>query len=525
MSDTAQAPMGAPQGANVDPTKLKLTLKEKMAYGIGDVGSNILLDIATLYLLKFYTDVLGIPGYYGGIIFLISKFFTAFTDIFTGIVLDSRKNIGKNGKFRPFILYFSFPVALLAIANFVGNDFSLNVKVVIATGVFMLFGLVFSLMNCSYGAMVPAITKNPNERASLAAWRQGGATLGLLLTTVLFVPLMNLIDGSKQTQYLVAVIIFMIVGVLCMILCYKGVQERYIVKKEATAEKTSFFASFKAITGNTPLFVLCVANFCTLAAFNIKLAIQLYYCEYVLKDPILLSYMGFFSMACIFLGVSLMPHLVERFGKKTVYIAGLSLWIGGDFLNYFIGGSPVVYVVLSCVTYFGTSFANSLNWALVSETVEYGEWKNGVRSEGTVYTGFTFFRKLSQGAAGFFPGFMLTQIGYVPNVEQSLDTQNGLSQLMFIYPGVLAMVACCALLFCYKLNEKMYVQIVRELEARRAQKEGNKQVADASAAAPAAAGAATGAAVAATTDAAATTADTGTEAAQDNAKKDDGTPS
>lgn len=467
MSDSIQAPMG---GVKTDPTKLKLSLTEKMAYGIGDVGSNILLDVATLYLLKFYTDVLGIPGYYGGIIFLISKFFTAFTDIFTGVVLDSRKNIGKNGKFRPFILYFSFPVALLAIANFVGNDFSLSVKVVVATGIFMLFGLVFSLMNCSYGAMVPAITKNPNERASLAAWRQGGATLGLLMTTVLFVPLMNLIDGSKQAQYLFAVVIFMIIGVLCMILCYKGVKERYIVKKEVTAEKTSLFQSFKAITGNTPLFVLCVTNFCTLAAFNIKLAIQLYYCEYVLKDTILLSYMGFFSMGCIFLGVMLMPHLVERFGKKTVYIAGLTMWIGGDFLNYFIGGSPVIYVVLSCVTYFGTSFANSLNWALVSETVEYGEWKNGVRSEGTVYTGFTFFRKLSQGVAGFFPGFMLTQIGYVPNVEQTLDTQNGLSQLMFIYPGVLALIACCSLLFCYKLNEKLYVKIVRELEERRTQK-------------------------------------------------------
>lgn len=84
-----------------DPATLRLPFKEKLSYGIGDLASNILLDIGTLYLLKFYTDVLGLPGTYGGIIFLISKFFTAFTDMGTGIMLDSRRKIGPKGKFRP----------------------------------------------------------------------------------------------------------------------------------------------------------------------------------------------------------------------------------------------------------------------------------------------------------------------------------------------------------------------------------------------------------------------------------------
>lgn len=181
-----------------NPATLRLPFKEKLAYGMGDLGSNILLDIGTLYLLKFYTDVLGLPGTYGGIIFLIAKFFTAFTDMGTGIMLDSRRKIGPKGKFRPFVLYAAFPVTLLAIANFVGTPFEVTGKTVMATVLFMLYGLFFSMMNCSYGAMVPAITKNPDERASLAAWRQGGATLGLLLCTVGFVPVMNLIEGNSQ---------------------------------------------------------------------------------------------------------------------------------------------------------------------------------------------------------------------------------------------------------------------------------------------------------------------------------------
>ncbi|VFS13354.1 carbohydrate transporter [Citrobacter koseri] len=117
-----------------NPATLRLPFKEKLAYGMGDLGSNILLDIGTLYLLKFYTDVLGLPGTYGGIIFLIAKFFTAFTDMGTGIMLDSRRKIGPKGKFRPFVLYAAFPVTLLAIANFIGTPFEITGKTVDGDG-------------------------------------------------------------------------------------------------------------------------------------------------------------------------------------------------------------------------------------------------------------------------------------------------------------------------------------------------------------------------------------------------------
>ena len=213
-----------------DPATLRLPFKEKLAYGMGDLGSNILLDIGTLYLLKFYTDVLGLPGTYGGIIFLIAKFFTAFTDMGTGIMLDSRRNIGP--KFRPFVLYAAFPVTLLAIANFVGTPFEITGKTVMATVLFMLYGLFFSMMNCSYGAMVPAITKT---RTSAPRWprRQGGATLGLLLCTVGFVPVMNLIEGNDQLGYIFAATLFSLFGLFFMWWCYKGVTERYVETQPA----------------------------------------------------------------------------------------------------------------------------------------------------------------------------------------------------------------------------------------------------------------------------------------------------
>lgn len=451
-----------------DAATQKLPFSEKFAYGMGDVGSNLLLCIGTLYLLKFYTDVLGIPAAWGGVIFLIARFFTAFTDIATGVMLDSRRKIGPKGKFRPFILYASLPVGLLAVANFIGTDFSVTGKTVVATALFMLFGLFFSMMNCSYGAMVPAMTKNPNERAHLAAWRQGGATLGLLLCTVGFVPIVRMFEDNAQAGYIAAAMVFVTVGLFCMWWCYSGVKERYVeASVKSAGEKTGLLKSFRAIAGNKPLFVLCIANLCTLAAFNVKLAIQVYYTQYVLNDLTLLSYMGFFSMGCIFIGVLLVPTVVRLFGKKTVYLAGLSLWILGDILNYLYGSNSVLFVSFSCLAFFGTAFVNSLNWALVSDTVEYGEWRTGVRSEGTVYTGFTFFRKVSQGLAGFFPGIMLMQIGYIPNVVQSAGTIEGLRQLIFIYPSILAIITALTMGLFYNLNEKRFIKIVQDLEDRK----------------------------------------------------------
>lgn len=456
-----------------NPLTLKMNLREKCAYGLGDVGSNLMLSIGTLYLLKFYTDELGMPAYYGGIIFLVAKFFTAFTDMLTGFLLDSRKQVGPKGKFRPFILYAAVPSAVITAAQFFATSFSLPVKTAIATGLFMLFGLCYSLMNCSYGAMVPAMTKNPNERAQLAAYRQGGATIGLLVCTVAFIPLQSLFSSST-TGYVCAAAIFAIAGFCFMMLCYKGVKEHYITTAP-NGHKTSILKSFVAIFHNPPLLVLCIANLCTLAAFNIKLAIQVYYTQYVLNDIHLLSWMGFLSMGCILVGVLLVPLTVKWFGKKQVYLAGMVLWAVGDILNYFWGSNSFTFVTFSCIAFFGTAFVNSLNWALVPDTVDYGEWKTGIRAEGSVYTGYTFFRKISAALAGFLPGIMLTQIGYVPNVAQSDTTLLGLRQLIFLWPCGLAIIAALTMGFFYTLNEKRFATIIEDINQRKTKDVGTEE--------------------------------------------------
>lgn len=452
--------------APIETKPKKLTLKEKIAYGMGDVGNNFMFDLGQIYLLKFYTDALGLPSATAGLIFLITKIWDAFADITVGTWVDNRKKIGPRGKFRPFILYTAIPLALVTVVSFMNPDFTLTGKMIWAYATYMLFGTVYSISNIPYGSMVPAMTKDPVERAQLASFRQAGSNLGLLITTVGFMPIVLMFD-SQSTGYLVGVVVFSILGVLFQLYCYANVKERFIYEKPNQEKKINLIDSYKGLFKNAPLLILCLVNLFTFSAFNVKLAVQIYYAQYVLQDVSIIPYMGFFSIGCVFIGVALVPSLVKKIGKKNTYILGCAIWAVGDGLAFFFANNATIFIIMACFAFFGSSFVNSLNWALVSDAVEYGEWKTGTRSEGVVYSFFTFCRKLSQALAGFIPGVVLGIVGYVPNVVQSSEAIAGIRGLMFIYPGVLALATIIVMAWFYKLSEDKYKQIVMDLNERR----------------------------------------------------------
>lgn len=447
----------------------RLPFKEKFAYGVGDFGYNFVLNITTLYLLKFLTDVAGINAAWAGVVFLVAKVFTGFTDLGTGIFLDTRNNFGPRGKFRPMLLWTIVPLFICNMLLFYNFNLDNNTKTTLFIICFMAFGLFFSLGNASYGAMVPSMTKNTQDRAELAAWRQGGANTGLLLATVGFMPIALLFE-SQETGYMMAALIYTTIGLIAVFFCYLNIKEHHTIidnNPEQTIERPTIKEGIKAVLKNNQLLVLAIANLLTLSAFNVKLTVQVFYAEYILDDVSMVSYMSFVSMGCIYLGVLLVPGLVRRFGKKPVYLAGLLLWILGDIANFLFGGTVMSYVLFTSLAFFGTSFVNSLNWAFVSDTVEYGEWKTGTRTEGLVYCGMTFFRKCSQAIAGFVPGFSLALVGYIPNVEQTDSAKAGITGLIFIYPAALAIVTALIMAFLYTLNEQRYQEIITSLSARR----------------------------------------------------------
>jgi glycoside/pentoside/hexuronide:cation symporter, GPH family len=453
------------QTGNELSPRTKIPFREKFAYGMGDVGNNFLFDMGQIYLLKFYTDNLGLPAATAGLVFLVTKIWDGFADVFVGTWIDSRKMIGRNGRFRPFMLYAAVPLALMTVVSFSTPGFGLTGRTVWAFFTYMAFGTVYSMFNIPYGSMVPAMTRDSVERAKLASFRWAGANTGLLITTVAFIPIVTAFDSMK-TGYVVAASVFALAGLAMQFFCYASIRERYVTEKPARA-RGSLLAGYGVLFKNAPLLVLCLVNLFTFSAFNVKLAVQVYYCQYALHDISIVPYMGFFSIGSVFAGIALVPFLSKRLGKKETYVLGSAIWAAADLLAYLFAGDAASFIVFACLAFFGTSFINTLNWALVSDAVEYGEWKTGMRNEGLVYSFFTFFRKLSQAVAGFIPGMVLAAVGYVPNAAQSAGALGGIRRLMFIYPGLLALATMIVMGTLYQLSEKRYKKIIYELNIRK----------------------------------------------------------
>ncbi|MED4072596.1 glycoside-pentoside-hexuronide (GPH):cation symporter [Priestia endophytica] len=441
-----------------------LSIKEKVSYGMGDFGNGFMFDLGQLYLLKFFTDVAGIPAAAAGGIFLVSKLFAAICDPIVGSSIDYRRNIGERGKFRPYLLFGSIILAILTVLTFVSPNLSSTGKLVYAYASYMIWGIGYSFVNIPYGSLGAAMTQNAADRTSLAAFRQTGSLGALFITSIAVVPLI-LLFPSEKIGYPVVMGIMSLVGVLGFYICYRNCQERIVVK-EGPKEKLSFMSIIRTFASNKPLLTLVLMTVFTISAYNIKSAMLIYFAQYNLGNVQLMAYMNFIIIGSSFLGVIMLPKLVKRFGKKKTAMIGLGISIIADTANFFMPSNVVLFTILASIAFIGISIPNGITWALVSDIIDYGEWKTGERKEGTTYALFNFSRKLAQSLSGFLSGVGLGIIGYIPNVTQASSTLLGIKGLLLLYPAVALGIAMLVIGLLYKLTDEKHEEMIKDLQAR-----------------------------------------------------------
>ncbi|MCM3114458.1 glycoside-pentoside-hexuronide (GPH):cation symporter [Neobacillus sp. MER 74] len=450
----------------------KLTLKEKFSYGLGDVGNGFMFDMGQIYLLKFYTDVLGISAYWGGLVFLISKIFDAFADSAVGAFVDKRK-VGKRGKFRPFILFGSIPLAIMTVISFMAPEFSDTGKIAFAFITYMAFGLSYSIVNIPYGSLAASMTQDSVDRASLGSFRAIGSQFALLISGMVVIPIV-LYFPNERLGYMVGIASMALVGVIFHYICYRNTTENIIREPQKEKEKVPMSKLFKLLLSNRPLIALCFVCLFMVAGSNLRTAVQLYYLQYNLNNPGLMSLLSFTSIGIAVIGSFFIPALVKRLGKKKTFIIGLLIGIAADVANFLLPANIPTFLILLTIGSLGLSFALGLPWVMVADAVDYHEWKTGQRTEGIVYSSYSFFRKLAQALAGFIPGVALGLIGYVPNAEQTASTLIGIKGLMFLVPAGLNLIAAIILIVLYNLTEDLYKKIVNELKNKQKANNGLK---------------------------------------------------
>lgn len=442
---------------------MKLSLFERIAYGFGDFGCNIIYTAMTTYLLFYYTDYAGVNAAAVGIIMLISRFLDGITDIVMGLIVDRTKT--KFGKARPWILRMAIPFGIAGVLLFsVPTSWDSTWKLIY---VFFTYNLVSSVIytaiNVPYSSLNALMTQNPHERSVLSIFRNLLATLGTLIInsyTLTFVEYF----GDNASAWTKTFSIFGVLAVLAFILTFFGTKERVKpISKES--RHISFKTGIHALFKNKYWIMMTVVLMLLFINMALSIGSTVYYAKSILGDNQLAqtinSLMNIAQIVCMFL----IAPVVKRLGKRNSMGLGIIVQSIGTVLLVLLGGSLFSIYMSSIIRGIGGALTGAVMWAMVSDTVDYGEWKTGLRMEGLTNSASSFGYKVGNGLGSALLGIILAIGGYAGQATiQSAQAIVSIHLVFWVLP-IIINVVILIILFFYKLDDE-FEGIVADLHDR-----------------------------------------------------------
>jgi glucuronide carrier protein len=453
-------------GPSVAATR-RLGLPQYVGYAAGDAANNLAFSMSSLFLLLYYTDVASISAAAVGTMFLVVRFWDALTDLFAGRLVDRAQT--RWGKFRPFLLFGALPLLLISVAVFSIPDglHGHPGALVWAYVSYALLGLLYSLVNIPYGSLAAAMTQVPAERAKLATWRVYGSNLTILMLAFVVAPQIKG-SGDLQRSLTVTTLVFVVVGAALYLLTFVTAREQV----QRDVPRVSLRQSFATLRTNRPLILLCLSSLLFLTGMIAVSTVGAFYARDVLGNANLFIWMTLVQTVGTFAVALFIPAMVRTVGKKRGYLLlGLVAVVAGIGIMVAPPAVPAVALVFFFVLGVGVGGVNTLMWALEADTVEYGEWKTGVRTEGITYALFSFTRKMGQALGGSAAAYTLGLGGYLAGkgVVQPESAKTAIKVAAGLLPAGFILLAL-ALMLIYPLTERVFRDVVAEVAARRAQR-------------------------------------------------------
>jgi glucuronide carrier protein len=439
---------------NLRPTQL-------IGYATGDAGNNLAFSMASMFLLLYYTDVAGITAAAAGTIFLVVRVWDGLGDLIAGRLVD-RTNT-RWGKFRPWLLFGSVPLLLLSVLTFRVPDTSMGLKLLYAYLTYGALAFVYSLVNIPYGSLAAAMTQDSNERAKLGSARSMGAAATILLLAFVVAPqIQNSPDLQRSLTLTTGA--FVVVGFLLYLTTFLTARENV----ERDVAVVGLRESLQTLKRNRALVTLCISAVIFLTGMFALQTIGIYYARDVLGNANLFIAITAAQIGLMFVAAPLVPRLARRFGKRRVYMAGGVVGAVGAAIVFFAPATVPAIAIGGFVVIGGAlAIVNILMWALEADTVEYGEWQTGIRTEGTTYAAFSFTRKVGQALGGAAAAYTIAAFGYVAGSEaQSSAAIFGIRAAAGLVPIVTFLLAA-AVMLRYDLTEERHAEIVAEIRDRR----------------------------------------------------------
>lgn len=451
---------------NVTDSNGKISVKERIAYGFGDFSSNIMYSAMSAFLMFYYTDVVGVGAAAVGVIMLCSRLFDGVSDLIMGIIIDRTNS--KYGKARVWILRLVIPYAIGTVLLFaVPTGWTQTAKLIyIFFSYNLAFTVLFTGINLPYATLTALMTQNQYERSVLSIFRMILATSGTLFIKTCTLPVVKFF-GNDAHAWTYTFVVFGILEIITFMITFLGTRERVGNSPEDKEKKVPVALGFKALVKNKYWFMATLNLILIFIAQGVNGSAEVYYTKNVLGNSNLI---GTFSVAfqvtqivCMFF----IAIFVKKYGKRNVLMAGAAIMIVGYGIMA-VAGTSVPALIAGCAARgIGNSGISACMFAMVTDTIEYGEWKTGIRTEGLINSAASFGQKIGNGFSTVLLGVILNIGGYVGSAKVQSDSALTAIKAGYIYVPIILTIIQIVVLYFYHLD-KEYDGILADLKNRKA---------------------------------------------------------
>ena len=434
----------------------KVPMINKVAYALGTGGGNVFSQIAAAFLLQYYTDTALIGAGAIATMFLVCRVFDGISDLVMGGIIDKTRT--RLGKARPWLIA-SAPLSLLGIVLLMNVPMGLSDsgKLLYAyiTYIFMAV-IVYTIYGIANTAMLPLMTKNPDEHTMLATFSAiGNNAIGLVAGSAITPLVLNL--GWKTSSIILGL-------VACVLILFSGLMNKEVDAEDNNAKKevVPMSKQLPAVLKNKYFFLLLLIGATTLLMNANAIAAQIYYCNLVLGN------MGFMSTLMIagqlpgLLILFLMPYVAKKYSKQTFLLVGAICLIAGFAVSGLAGTNTTLLIIGTVIRSLGAGPLLSAIYAFVPDVVEYGHWKSGIRSEGLISSAQSVGSKVGISLGSGLTGWILEAVKYNPTAE--VQTEAVVNAIKFDFTWLGAIISIVILVLVLMLNVEKYADQYRKAE-------------------------------------------------------------
>lgn len=432
-------------------------------YGMGDFAFNLTFTFCSLFLLYFYTDVLGLSATTGGLIIMSALIWEGATDPVVGIWANKTRS--RWGRYRPYLLFGAIPLALSFVAMFVPLGLSGTALAIYAFVTHLIFRTIYTFVNIPFIALSAQMTNDSLERSKLAGARMIFAIICGLVLAGLSLPLVGALGGGT-TGFFRLSLIYAAVVVLILLLCFSVTREEV----ETGEDHPTLRDMLGAVRSNRPFLALLAATVLGSVGYTMSGKAMIYYMKYYAGTEASVTTALSIGLLAAALAMGPWIWVTKRTSKRTVWLFGaiITSCVAVTMFTLAPKAGPLLWLLLAFAGAGNAAFILSF-WSMVPDTVEYGELQTGTRAEGAVFGFIIFSQKVALGIGTGLLGIILDQIGFQANQAQSPETLHGITIMFTLVPLGLSLAAAACIWF-YPLDQKTHAAIVEQIARRRAER-------------------------------------------------------